>query len=269
MLLSVKLYAAILIPAGVLVAVAAVFAVLLAFLGRKLEVKRDEKVVAVESLLSGANCGGCGFAGCSAFAEALANGKADLSSCNATSKVNKDKIAAILGTVNDGEEMSFVVCCSGGNACEDKYDYHGYGDCASMELLAGGRKACPVGCMGAGTCVKHCDHHACNLTDNGYASITDERCTLCGKCSKSCPKGLIKKIPARAKVYVACSNHGKGKEIRSYCKAGCIGCGMCMRTCPEGAITLVDNLAVIDYSKCIGCGACAAKCPSKCIKTRD
>ena len=147
MLLSVKLYAAVLIPAAVLVAVAAVFAVLLAFLGRKLEVKRDEKVVAIESLLSGANCGGCGFAGCSAFAEALANGKADLSSCSATSKVNKDKIAEILGTVNTGEEMSFVVCCNGGSACEDKYDYHGYGDCASMELLAGGRKACPVGCM--------------------------------------------------------------------------------------------------------------------------
>ena len=269
MLLLIQLYAAILIPSAVLVAVAAVFAVLLAFLGRKLEVKRDEKVVEIESLLSGANCGGCGYAGCSAYAEALANGKADLSACNATSKVNKDKIAVILGTVNDGEEMSFVVCCNGGNACEDKYDYHGYGDCASMELLAGGRKACPVGCMGAGTCMKHCDHHACNLTENGYAAIEDARCTLCAKCSKSCPKGLIKKIPARAKVYVACSNHAKGKEVRSYCKAGCIGCGMCVRTCPEGAITLEDNLAVINYAKCIGCGACAAKCPSKCIKTRE
>ena len=269
MILAVKLYAAILIPSAILIAIAAVFAVLLAFLGRKLEVKRDEKVVEIENLLSGANCGGCGFAGCSAFAEALANGKADLSACNATSKVNKDRIAEILGTVNEGEEMAFVVCCNGGSACEDKYDYHGYGDCASMELLAGGRKACPVGCMGAGTCVKHCDHHACNLSENGYASIQDDRCTLCGKCAKSCPKGLIRKIPARAKVYVACSNPGKGKEVRSYCKTGCIGCGMCVRTCPQGAITLVNNLAVIDYSKCTGCGACAAKCPSKCIKTRD
>ncbi len=269
MLLMAKLYVAILIPAGILIAVAAVFAVLLAFLGRKLEVKRDEKVVKIEGLLSGANCGGCGYAGCSAFAEALANGKADLSSCNATSKVNKDKIAELLGTVNTGEEMAFVVCCNGGSACDDKYDYHGYGDCASMELLAGGRKACPVGCMGAGTCVKHCDHHACNISGNGYASITDDRCTLCGKCAKSCPKGLIKKIPARAKVFVACSNHAKGKEVRSYCKAGCIGCGMCVRNCPVGAISLVDNLAVIDYSKCIGCGVCATKCPSKCIKTRD
>ena len=97
MLLLTKLYVAILVPAAILIAIAAVFAVLLAFLGRKLEVKRDEKVVEIEGLLSGANCGGCGFAGCSAFAEALANGKADLSACNATSKVNKDKIAEILG----------------------------------------------------------------------------------------------------------------------------------------------------------------------------
>jgi len=268
MLLLAKLYVEILVPAAVLIVVAAIFAVILAFLGRKLEVKRDEKVVQTESLLSGANCGGCGFAGCSAFAEALVNGKADLSMCNATSKVNKDKIAEILGTVNEGEEMSFVVCCNGGSACEDKYDYHGYGDCASMELLAGGRKACPVGCMGAGTCAKHCDHHACNVCELGYADINDERCTLCGKCAKSCPKGLIKKIPTRAKVYVACSNHAIGKEVRSYCKNGCIGCAMCARNCPEGAITMVDNLPVIDYDKCVGCGLCAEKCPTKCMKKR-
>ncbi|MEZ4552020.1 MAG: (Fe-S)-binding protein [Desulfobacterales bacterium] len=30
----------------------------------------------VENLLAGANCGGCGFAGCSAAAEAIVNGEA-------------------------------------------------------------------------------------------------------------------------------------------------------------------------------------------------
>lgn len=268
MLICAKLYAAILVPAGILVAIAIIFGILLAVLGKKLEVKRDEKVVQIESLLSGANCGGCGYAGCSAFAEALANGKADISGCSATSKANKDKIAEVLGVSNNEEEMSFVVACCGGNACEDKYDYHGYGDCASMQLLANGRKACPVGCMGAGTCSKNCDHNACSITSNGYAKIDDYYCTLCGKCAKSCPKHLIVKVPASAKVYVACSSHATGKEVRTYCKNGCIGCGMCMRACPNGAITMVDNLPKIDYSKCTGCGACAAKCPTKCLKTR-
>ena len=51
-----------------------------------------------------------------------------------------------------------------------------------------------------------------------------------------------------------------GKDIR-----GCIACGKCERVCPEGAITVVDNLATIDYSKCTGCGKCKAACPVHCI----
>ena len=38
-----------------------------------------------------------------------------------------------------------------------------------------------------------------------------------------------------------------------------------MKNCPKEAITMVNNLAVIDYEKCIGCGICAQKCPRKLI----
>ncbi len=266
---NLPLYAKILIPAGILFGLGALFAAMLAYLGKRLSVEQDPRIEEVNKLLSGANCGGCGFAGCGAYAVALVEGKTDLACCSATSKERKDKIAEIIGSVNCCEEFIYVVACNGGNNCIDKYTYQGYGDCRSMELLASGSKACPVGCMGMGSCVDACQRHAAIVNNNtGRADIIQEKCVKCGLCAKACPKKLIIKIPSDAKVYVACKSHEKGKDVRSVCKGGCISCGICAKNCPHGAIAIIDNLAVIDYSKCTGCGICADKCPSKCIIKR-
>ncbi len=266
---EIPLYLQIIVPAAILAVLAILFAALLAYLSQKLAVHKDERIDSVKKLLSGANCGGCGFAGCEAYATALVEGKAGLNACSATSKEHKDEIAKILGMSNDGIEEVLIVACSGGNNCENKYEYQGYGDCRSMELLANGRKACNVGCMGMGSCTTACPTHAVEILGTcGYPRIDTEKCGKCQACLKACPKGLIKKIPASAKVYVACSSHEKGKAVRAVCKMGCIGCGLCAKNCPEKAIEMVDNLPIIDYSKCVGCGLCADKCPSKCIIKR-
>lgn len=254
----------ILIPVILLTGLAVVFAVLIAVCSKKFAVVTDERVDKVASLLSGANCGGCGYAGCDAFAAALVKGEAQLGMCNATSKANKVLIAEVLGGADAGEETIVVCACSGGELCSDKYDYQGYGDCASVELLAGGRKSCPVGCIGMSKCVSECPAHAIDIV-GGVAVVNQEKCVSCGRCIMYCPKKLLKRVPASAKYYIACSNCDKGKEVRVNCAHGCIGCGLCARNCPEGAITLKDNLPVIDYAKCVSCGVCAEKCPSKCI----
>ncbi len=249
----------------ILFALALVFAFLLAVLGKKLAVKQDPKIDEVQSKLSGANCGACGYAGCSAFAKALVEGKAEIGSCSATSAENKEMIAKILGVEAVIEETKTVVCCIGGNNAVDKYEYMGYGDCRSMELLGGGRKLCKWGCLGMGSCTDVCPEHAIEVGENGFAFVNQDKCINCGKCITACPKRIVKKIPKSAQVYVACSNCARGKEVRTFCTKGCIGCGLCVKNCPEKAITLVNNLAVIDYSKCTGCKTCVAKCPSKCI----
>ena len=41
-------------------------------------VPKDEKAEAVLELLPGANCGACGYSGCSGYAAALAHGEADV-----------------------------------------------------------------------------------------------------------------------------------------------------------------------------------------------
>lgn len=257
------------IPALILLVLAMLFAIALAYLGKKLAVSRDERIDQVRDCLSGANCGACGYAGCDGFATALVEGKAELSSCNATSKEKKEEIAEILGLTDTGEATKVVVCCHGGQDAKDKYDYVGYGDCRSMELLAGGRKQCAWGCLGTGSCVDACQHHAVTVKQKGYSEVSLSKCISCGRCISVCPKKIIKRIPASATYYVACSNHQKGKEVRELCTKGCIACGLCVKQCEVGAITIVDSLATIDYTKCINCGKCAAKCPQRCIVSTD
>lgn len=261
-----EIFLNIIVPILIIAALSALFAFCLSYLGEKFAVQRDPRIDEIEKNLSGANCGGCGYAGCSQFAEALFKGEADLSRCNPTSPENKKNIAKILGVSDfESEATIAVVHCVGGNRAADKYEYQGFEDCRSAQLLSGGRKACGYGCMGHCTCVSSCPNKCVDICDIGAAKVDRTRCTSCGSCIDACPKKIIGRIPQSAKVYVACSNKDKGKEVAKVCKVGCIACGKCERGCPTGAIKVIDNLAVIDYAKCTGCMKCAQECPRKCI----
>lgn len=262
-----EIFLNIVVPVLIVAVLAALFAFCLSFLGDKLAVERDPKIDEIEHNLSGANCGGCGYAGCSQFAEALFKGEADISRCNPTPPNNKKAIAKILGMdAFESESTVAVVHCAGGNRAADKYAYQGFGDCKAAELLAGGSKACEYGCMGMCSCVSACGYNSVKICKDTGASVVDKTsCTSCGNCISACPKGIIGRIPKSAKVYIACSSHDKGKDVMSVCKVGCIACGKCERTCPEGAIIMENNLPVIDYKKCVSCGKCVECCPRKCI----
>jgi len=236
-------------------------------LSRVCQVKEDPRIKEVEKQLAGANCGACGYSGCAGFAKALVEGSASLDGCRQTKKENLIEISNILGISMEGsaEPTVAVVACNGGNKCRDKYDYQGYGNCVSQNILAGGRKACEVGCMGSGSCVDACPYMAIQCFD-GYAHIDPDLCRSCGICIQTCPKHLIKRVPQSAKVYVACSTECRGKDVMTKCDAGCISCGKCQRNCPSDAIHLVNNVPIIDYSKCTNCGTCLEGCPRHCIK---
>lgn len=257
--------ASVLLAGGIMLAIAVVFGIILVIVSNVLAVKKDERAEQIEKLLANSNCGGCGQAGCAQFAQALLKGEAKLSDCNATPAENKKKIAEIIGG-EVGEETVAVVHCNGGNACYNKYEYQGYGSCQACELIAGGIKACPVGCIGKKSCSDVCAYGAIDVRGDGYAVVDKTKCVSCGVCISNCPKKLIGRVPKRAAVYVACSSHGKGKDVMELCKNGCIGCSLCARSCPEKAIVMKNGLPEIDYAKCTGCKTCAAKCPRHCIK---
>ena len=262
-----EIFMTFILPVLIALALGALIAFGLSFLGEKLAVDRDARIDEIERHLACANCGGCGYAGCSAFAEALFKGEAKISQCNPTSSEGKKNIARVLGMSEEKSTRTVaVVHCIGGNRCKNKYSYQGYGDCESCHILAGGNKACPTGCMGLGTCSDVCKYSAISVDkDTACSKVNYKNCTSCGACVAACPSKIIGRIPVEAKVYVACSNTGTGREVAKVCSVGCIACGKCERNCPTHAIELSNNLAAIDYDKCIGCGKCVEVCPRHCI----
>lgn len=251
---------------GIFFAIALLFAVLIIIITKICKVTEDEKVAKILENLGGSNCGGCGHSGCQAFAQCLAKGEGNVNDCHSVTKEKAQKIAEILGVkLEEREPTMAVVKCAGGNNAADKFSFVGYGGCALVKGFTGGDKLCSTACLGGGDCAAKCPHGAITVAD-GVARVDKAACSSCGSCILNCPKGIIERIPRRAKVYIACSSHCKGKEVTAACTAGCIGCGLCVRACPNKAITMENNLPVIDYSKCSGCKACAAKCPKHVIK---
>lgn len=238
-----------------------VFGLLLAVASRVFAVEKDERLEPVTEALPGANCGGCGYSGCSAYAQAIVDGSAPLGLCAAGGKEAVDQIAQIMGMESvEMERKVAVVMCRGNHALK-KGSYEGIHDCAAASrILGNGPNFCPYGCLGFGSCVKACPQGAISVVD-GVAKVDHDKCIGCMACAAACPRGIIKEAPFTQDIVVACSSKEKGAALRKFCDIGCIGCKMCEKVCPHDAIHVVDNLAVIDYSKCVSCGACAEKCP--------
>ena len=241
------------------------FGLLLAVGSKIFAVEQDERIPMVQECLPGANCGGCGYAGCANLAEAIVNGEAAVNTCPVGGAEVAQKIAEIMG-VEAGEtiKMTAYVRCSGGNNASRKYDYVGAIDCLAAMKVAGGPLECTFGCLGYGSCAKVCPNDAISIVD-GKAVVNSDACIACGKCVGACPRNIIAIVPANNKTHVACVSKAKGGEVRKICQVGCIGCGICVKNCPHEAITVVDNVARIDYSKCQDCGKCAEVCPRKII----
>lgn len=238
--------------------------------GIKFRVDVDEKEEAVLAALPGNNCGGCGYAGCSGLAAAIAKGEAPVNACPVGGAPVGEKIAAIMGVEAGASErkVAFVACMGDCDKSRQDYDYYGAQDCRMMGFVpGGGPKSCNSGCLGYGSCVKACPFDAICVV-NGVAVVDREKCKACGKCVEACPKHLISLIPYDAKYVVACSSKDKGPVTMKACEVGCIGCGLCARNCPSQAVEVKDFHAAIDQEKCTGCGACAEKCPKKCILPR-
>ncbi len=255
----------VLIAVAIMLVMAVVFGFLIMVVSKKFGVTTDEREETVLGCLAGANCGGCGKAGCGAFAHSLVENKANIDDCAVTDKKNKEKIAEVLGIEYTAtKSVKYVVACIGGSDAVDRNDYVGEIDCVRQNMISGGRKLCSTACLGGETCVIKCPENAIEVS-NGVAVIDQARCITCGACYRACPKSVIKKIDRSAPVYVACSTKCRGKEVMDACKKGCIGCGLCAKNCPEGAIKMVNNLPEIDYNKCVGCFACVERCPRKVI----
>jgi len=250
----------------VLAGLGILFGVFLTYFHIKFHVEENPLIPKIYELMPKANCGACGFAGCSGFVEALIEGKTSIEKCALLSPENREKICKILGIESEEKERKVArVLCAGGVNAKKRFSFDTIKSCSAVNALFETNLECSFGCIGYGDCVKVCPVNAIKMGENGVPQIDEEICVGCGKCVNACPQNLIKLFPYDKKVYVSCSSHDKGAVVVKICKTGCIGCGKCVKVCPTGAIKLENNLAVIDYEKCENCGKCVEECPRKII----
>ncbi|MDD4102974.1 MAG: RnfABCDGE type electron transport complex subunit B [Kiritimatiellae bacterium] len=240
----------------------------LAVAEKYLSVKEDPRINKVTEMLPGANCGGCGYAGCADYARKIVNDNVDLTLCAPGGSECAAAIAAFLGRAAGAVEkrVAIVLCCGDDTEAVRRAAYNGITDCAAAQATAGGDKGCTYGCLGYGSCARVCPVDAIAIV-NGLAKVDKTRCIACGKCVDVCPRKLIKLVPAAAEIHVLCSSKDKGPAVKKVCGTGCIGCRICTKFADDGAIVMDGFLAVVDYTKRLTNEEVVAKCPGHCIRS--
>ena len=191
---------------------------LLAVASRVFYVKENPLVGEIEDALPGANCGGCGFAGCHAAAVAIASGKSPPNICVGGGPEVSEAVANIMGMkiVLKEPELASTNCCGGARALE-KFTYDGIQDCRAANMLFGGTKLCVKGCLGFGTCVAVCQFDAIVMGPDRLPVFDPDKCRGCGACVRNCPKGIISLISSEAKIL----HFNKFSECLAPCQQEC------------------------------------------------
>ncbi|MBN1905775.1 MAG: FAD-dependent oxidoreductase [Deltaproteobacteria bacterium] len=156
-------------------------------------VYEDPRIEQVQDSLAGANCGGCGYAGCAAAAHAVVAGKAPVNVCMVGGDESAVKVAEIMGIkASLLEPQRAFNLCTGGHRASNHYIYEGINTCRAQSMLYGGKRVCSIGCLGFGDCVKACQFGALTLGPDGYPVTDMSKCVGCGACEKACPKDILK-----------------------------------------------------------------------------
>ncbi len=201
----------------------------------------DPQILAVDDILPGANCGGCGLPGCSANAEAIVKGRAAPDSCVAAGPETAAAIAALMGVAIEAKEPDIALpgCTYGVGSADTKFIYDGITDCRGAALLSGGMKVCNIGCLGLGSCAAACPFDAITMGPEGLPVVDEQRCTGCGACERACPKHIIKLSSVTRRI------------LREYTTDDCTT--PCQRACPAG-INISEYIRLItlgDYRRSV------------------
>ncbi len=261
------LFSAILLPSLGTAAALVLFVV-----SKKFYIYENPKISEVEDLLPAANCAGCGFPGCRAFAEQLVNSDdiSDLFCPVGGNDVMKMVSEALGKEVAEKDPTVAVVRCQGSCAVRPKpTEYQGPKSCAISALIYSGETDCQYGCLGDGDCVAVCKFDAMYMDEEtGLPVVITDKCTSCGMCVEACPRDIIEMRPKHKrdlKIFVGCLNEEKGGLAKKACSVACIGCSKCVDACPKEAIVVKNNLAYIDPEYCTLCRKCVPVCPTHSI----
>ena len=206
----------ILIAVGVVAGVGLLIGLILSVASIIMAVPKDEKAEAILEALPGANCGACGYSGCSGYAAALATGEADPGLCAPGGLACTKAVSEILGVSTGAVEpkVAVVRCMGSLDHTSCKAEYSGVMSCSAALKIGGGLTACSYGCMGLGDCEAACPYDAIHVK-NGVAYVESGKCRACTLCVRACPRNIIEIVPKKDMAMVRCSNRDKGADRKS------------------------------------------------------
>jgi RnfABCDGE-type electron transport complex B subunit len=237
------------LAAVTLLLLALVMAGILGWAKDAFHVEVDPKVEEISLALPGANCGGCGYVGCTDYAEAVAGGEAELTLCGPGGVSCAESIAEIMGQeITATFPYRAVVHCAATRDVRlplEKPEYHGEATCTAANLVAG-LQGCTYGCLGLGDCARACEYDAIHVIE-GLAVVDYDKCIGCKACAVVCPRNIISMVPFKADrmLVVACSNLDAGPAVKAVCPIGCISCSVCAKK--SELVAMEGSLPVIDY----------------------
>ena len=148
---------------------------LLVFASKVFHVAVDETVSAVRACLPGANCGGCGFAGCDDYAAKLfEDEELSCTLCSPGGPAVAEQIAEILGrSAGSTEPQVAQVMCNGTcDASRTLLEWQGMQSCKGAKGWFTSPNACMFGCVGLGDCHDACQE-ACQAQPYGLAAFRE------------------------------------------------------------------------------------------------
>ncbi|NCW89419.1 MAG: electron transport complex subunit RsxB [Rhodocyclales bacterium] len=141
---------------------------MLGFAAVKFKVEGDPLVEKINSILPQTQCGQCGFPGCKPYAEAIANGAAEINQCPPGGDENIHKLAELLG--KEYKPLS---------------EEHGVEKPKAVALID--EKTC-IGCT---LCIQACPVDAIVGAAKQMHTIVTDLCTGCELCIPPCPVECI------------------------------------------------------------------------------
>ncbi len=235
---------------AILVGLGVFFATVLAVAYKKLRVYEDPRIDVIEEMLPSANCGACGVPGCRAFAEKVVTHELNPGKCTVSSPAGMEQIAAYLGieASKETKKVARLLCAGGKNEAHNQSEYSGgLATCRGESVVAGGPKECSWGCLGLDDCAEVCDFDAIAMNYNGLPVVDPEKCTACNDCVEVCPKELFVLMPVTQRLIVQCKSLLEGDLAESKCSVACTACARCVADSAPDVISIIDNLAVVNY----------------------
>ena len=163
------------IAVATLALIAGIFGIILGYAAIKFHVEGDPVVDKIDALLPQTQCGQCTFAGCRPYAEAIANGEAEINQCPPGGETTILALADLLGV--EAKPLN---------------DEHGEEKMAATVAIIDEQV-----CIGCTLCIQACPVDAILGAAKQMHTVIEDECTGCELCIPPCPVDCIDMVAVK------------------------------------------------------------------------